>query len=48
MFLKKGIFAVAAIIIVFFGAFEPDIAEALLVETAGANSQFAHSSVEKY
>ena len=48
LFLEKGIYAVAAILIVFFGAFEPDTAEGVLVENASARSQFAYSSVAEH
>ena len=48
MSLEKGVYAVAAILIVFFGAFEPDAAEGALDENASARSQFAYSSVAEH
>lgn len=46
MLLKEGIYAVAAVLIVFFGVFEPDNVDVFAESPANLTSQLAQSSTE--
>jgi len=47
MFLEKGMYAIAAVVVVYFGAFEPDTADSVFIKApVSATAQIAHSSLE--
>ena len=47
MLLEKGMYAVAAVLIVLFGAFEPDNVDVFAESPESVSSQLAQSSVDQ-
>ena len=47
MLLEKGMYAVTAVLIVFFGAFEPDNVDVFAESPESVTSQLAQSSVDR-
>ena len=47
MLLEKGVYAVAAVLIVFFGAFERDDIDVFAESPASVTAQYAQSSEER-
>lgn len=47
MFLEKGMYAIAAVVVVYFGAFEPDTADSVVIEAPGSASIKLASSSEQ-
>jgi len=47
MFLEKGMYAIAALLVVYFGAIEPDAADSVFIKApVSATAQIAHSALE--